>query len=391
MNRRWVPFAYGFRPFFLLAGVYAAVGMSAWLWTYNTGSSLLRSLPPQLWHSHEMLFGFIAAAVAGFVLTAVPSWTGSRGFAGAPLITLVILWFAGRIAFAFFNTLPLIVVISAEILFLPAVIVTIAPSLFRTRNRNMVLLLVIAAFWSADLVFLYAVHAGDVVTASAALRAGIDVILLLMTMIAGRVVPPFTANALRKRGMDVSFHSRKTIERGVFVAMIAYVAVDIFSAPRMTIVAVSAIAATLHLVRISGWHSIKSRHDPIVWILHIAYLWLPIGLTLRALSLSGGFAWAAHWQHALAAGAAATMILAIMTRASLGHTGRPLVAAPAITVAYVSLVLAIAVRVFGPALLPLSYTTILLAAGFLWVLAFLLFAIVYAPILLGPRVDGKSG
>ncbi len=224
MMRRWTPFAYGFRPFFLLAGVYAAVGMSAWLWTYPTGLSLFRSLPPQLWHSHEMLFGFIAAAVAGFVLTAVPSWTGSRGFAGAPLITLVILWFAGRIAFAFFNTLPLIVVISAEILFLPAVMVTIAPSLFRTRNRNMVLLLVIAAFWSADLVFLYAVHAGDVVTASAALRAGIDVILLLMTMIAGRVVPPFTANALRKRGMDVSFHSRKTIERGVFVAMIAYIA-----------------------------------------------------------------------------------------------------------------------------------------------------------------------
>ena len=391
MNKPWVPFAYGFRPFFLLAGVYAAVAMSVWLWTYPTGLSLFRSLPPQLWHSHEMLFGFIGAAVAGFVLTAVPSWTGRRGFAGTPLIALVILWFAGRTAFAFFDALPLIFVIAAEILFLPAVIVTIAPSLLRTHNRNMVLLLVIAAFWSADLVFLYAVHAGDVTTASAALRAGIDVILLLITMIAGRVVPPFTANALRKRGMDVSFRSRKTIERSVVVAMIAYIAVDVFSAPRMLIIAVSAIAATLHVVRISGWHSIKSRHDPVVWILHIAYLWLPIGLTLRALSLSGEFAWAAYWQHALAAGAAATMILAIMTRASLGHTGRPLEAAPATTVAYVSLVLAIAVRVFGPALLPLSYTTILLTAGSLWVLAFLLFVIVYAPILLGPRVDGKSG
>ena len=391
MNRSWVPFAYGFRPFFLLAGVYAAVGMSAWLWTYPTGLSLFRSLPPQLWHSHEMLFGFIGAAVAGFVLTAVPSWTGSRGFAGAPLITLVILWLAGRIAFAFFDALPLIVVISAEVLFLPAVMVTIAPSLFRTRNRNVVLLLVIAAFWAADLVFLYAVHAGDVVTASAALRAGIDVILLLMTIIAGRVVPPFTANALRKRGVDVSFHSRTAIERGVFVAMLAYIAVDVFSADRTLMITVSAIAAALHFARMTGWHSIKSRHDPIVWILHIAYLWLPIGLTLRVLSLSGGFAWAAYWQHALAAGAAATMILAIITRASLGHTGRPLVAAPATVVAYVSLVLAIAVRVFGPALLPFSYTTIVMAAGSLWVLTFLLFAIVYVPILIGARVDGKSG
>jgi uncharacterized protein involved in response to NO len=339
-----------------------------------------------------MLFGFIGAAVAGFVLTAVPSWTGSRGFAGAPLVTLVILWLAGRIAFAFFHLLPLDFVILAEALFLPAVIATIAPSLFRTRNRNMILLLVIAAFWAADLVFLYAVRSGDAVAASTALRAGIDVILILLTIIAGRVVPPFTANALRKQGMDVSMRSTKLIERGVLVAMIAYIVVDIFfSANRELLVAVSAIAAALHFVRMTGWHSLKSRHDPIVWILHIAYLWLPVGLTLRVLFLSGGFAWAAHWQHALAAGAAATMILAIMTRASLGHTGRPLTVSPLTTVAYVSLVLAVAVRVFGPVLLPMSYSTIVLLAGSLWLLTFLLFAVVYIPILVGPRVDGKSG
>ena len=391
MVRHWAPFAYGFRPFFLLAGAYAAVGMAAWLWAYITGSSPLQSLPPQVWHSHEMLFGFVGAAVAGFVLTAVPSWTGSRGFAGVPLIALVVLWCAGRIAFGFLDAMPIVFVMLAELLFLPAVIVTIAPSLFRTRNRNMVLLLVIAAFWVADLFFLRAVQAGDVVAASAALRAGIDVILFLITIIGGRVVPSFTANALRKRGMNVSLRSTRAVERGVFVAMIAYLAVDVLPANRMLVVSVSSIAAVLHFVRMNGWHSLKARHDPLVWILHIAYLWLPIGLTLKALFLSGGFAWAAYWQHALAAGAAATMILAIMTRASLGHTGRPLAVAPAIVVAYVSLVLAIAVRVFGPALLPVSYTAIVLAAGSLWVLTFLLFTIIYAPILLGPRADGKSG
>jgi uncharacterized protein involved in response to NO len=391
MNSRWVPFAYGFRPFFLLAGIYAAIGMSVWLWAYIAGWSPLPSLPPQLWHSHEMLFGFIAAAVAGFVLTAVPSWTGSRGFAGAPLVVLVMLWLAGRIAFAFFDEIPLDLVILAEVLFLPAVIVTIAPSLFRTRNRNIVLLLVIAAFWAADLVFLHAIRSGDIAAASAALRVGIDVILFLLTIIAGRIVPSFTANALRNQGMEVSLRSSKLIERGVFIAMLAYIAVDIFPAERMLVVAVSAIAAALHFVRMSGWHSLKSRHDPIVWILHIAYLWLPLGLALRAVFLSGGYVWAAFWQHALAAGAAATMILAVMTRASLGHTGRPLVVAPMTTVAYVSLALAIAVRVFGPALLPVSYMTNVVVAACLWVLAFTLFAIVYAPILLGPRVDGKSG
>lgn len=391
MIKRWTPFAYGFRPFFLLAGVYAAVGMMIWLWTYITGSLPFRALPPQLWHSHEMLYGFIGAAVAGFVLTAIPSWTGSRGFAGAPLVVLVILWLAGRIAFANNDLVPFIFVGVAEMLFLPAIIVTIAPSLFRTRNRNMVLLLVIAAFWATDLAFLYAVYTEDAAAASAALRTGINVILFLLTIIAGRVVPSFTANALRNRGVDVSLRSSKIIERGVFVAMIAYIAIDVFSADRMLVVAVSAVAAALHFVRITGWQSLRSRHDPIVWILHIAYLWMPIGLTLRALFLSGGFAWAAHWQHALAAGAAATMILAVMTRASLGHTGRPLVVSPVTTVAYVSIVLAVAVRVFGPALLPMSYTTIMVVAGSLWVLTFLLFTIVYVPILLGPRVDGKTG
>jgi uncharacterized protein involved in response to NO len=227
MNSRWVPFAYGFRPFFLLAGIYAAIGMSVWLWAYIAGWSPLPSLPPQLWHSHEMLFGFIAAAVAGFVLTAVPSWTGSRGFAGAPLVVLVMLWLAGRIAFAFFDEIPLDLVILAEVLFLPAVIVTIAPSLFRTRNRNIVLLLVIAAFWAADLVFLHAIRSGDIAAASAALRVGIDVILFLLTIIAGRIVPSFTANALRNQGMEVSLRSSKLIERGVFIAMLAYIAVDV--------------------------------------------------------------------------------------------------------------------------------------------------------------------
>jgi uncharacterized protein involved in response to NO len=338
-----------------------------------------------------MLFGFIAAAVAGFVLTAVPSWTGSRGFAGAPLIALVVLWFAGRLAFLFFDAVPFVLVGLAEMLFLPALIATIAPSLFRTRNRNAVLLLVIAALWAADLVFLYAVQANDVATASAALRAGIDVVLILLTIIAGRVVPPFTANALRKRGIEVSLRSTKAVEVGVLVAMFAYIAADVFSADRMVVVAVSAIAAALHFVRLSGWQGLKSRHDPIVWILHIGYLWIPIGLTLRALFLAGGFAWAAHWQHALAAGAAATMILSIMTRASLGHTGRELVVSPVTTAAYLSLVLAIVVRVFGPALLPVSYSATILLAGSLWVLTFILFAVVYVPILLGPRVDGKHG
>jgi uncharacterized protein involved in response to NO len=329
--------------------------------------------------------------VAGFVLTAVPSWTGSRGFAGVPLVVLTILWLAGRIGFAYFDHVPFVALGLMELLFLPAVIATIGPSLLRTHNRNLILLLVITAIWATDAAFLWATKTGDMIAASAALRTGINIVLLLVTIIAGRVVPPFTANALRKRGLNVSLRSNSIVERGVILAMLAYVAADLASADSRLVAVVSAIAALLHVWRMTGWHSLKTAKDPIVWILHVAYLWLPIGLALRVCSLTAGAVWAAHWQHALTAGAAATMILAIMTRASLGHTGRPLVVSPAITTAYISLVLAIAIRVLGSALLPMSYLTIVMLAGTLWTISFGLFAFVYLPILLRPRVDGKPG
>lgn len=391
MTRRFVLFAYGFRSFFLLAGIYAAIGMALWLWLQAKGSQPFTGVPANLWHSHEMLYGFIGAALAGFVLTAVPSWTGSRGFAGAPLVVLVLLWLAGRLAIAFFGDLPSIVTGLAELLFLPALVATIAPPLFRTRNRNRIVLLIIAALWVSDVVFVRALHEGNLAVASTALRAGIGIVLLLVTLIGGRIVPAFTANAVRKAGVDVSVRSRPFVEVSVFAAMVAYVLADVLVASPFVIALVSALAAVLHCLRLSGWHGLESRREPIVWILHLAYLWLPVGLAMRALFVGGGVAWAGHWQHALAAGAAGTMILAVMTRASLGHTGRPLSVNTTIVVAYVALLLGVAVRVFGPALLPTGYPLTLFTAGLLWVLAFTLFTIVYAPILIRPRVDGKPG
>jgi uncharacterized protein involved in response to NO len=391
MTQRFVPFAYGFRSFFLLAGIYAALGMVLWLWLQARGLQPFSGVPAYLWHSHEMLYGFIGAALAGFVLTAVPSWTGSRGFAGAPLVVLVILWLAGRLAFAFFGDLPIAVTAPAELLFLPVLIAIIAPPLFRSRNRNRVLLLIIAAVWASDVVFVSALHDGNVVTATTALRVGIGVVLLLVTLIGGRIVPAFTANAVRKAGIEVSVRSRPVIEVGVHVAMLVYIIAEALAMSPAVIALVAALAAVLHCLRMVGWHSLKSRREPIVWILHLAYLWLPVGLAMRALFLGAGIAWAGHWQHALAAGAAGTMILAVMTRASLGHTGRQLSVNTPIVVAYVALLLGVAVRVFGPALFATSYSATVLTAGFLWALAFVLFTVVYAPILLQPRVDGKPG
>jgi uncharacterized protein involved in response to NO len=390
-SKRFALFAYGFRPFFLLAGCYAIVSVLLWLWLYRTGTSLLPSMPSQLWHGHEMLFGFVGAAVAGFLLTAVPSWTGSRGFAGLPLVALTVIWILGRVAFALGGRIPPAVLAVAELSFVPALLVLVAPPVMRTANRNLPLLFVLATYWCFDAVFLWAVQQADAVLARQMLLATLNLVLLLITVIGGRIVPAFTGNALRARGVEVSLRARPLIERLTIGAMAALVLADLFRLPAGMAAAVAGVAALLHALRMAGWQTLRTFRDPIVWVLHAAYLWLPVGLALRALHALGGFGFAAHWMHALGTGAAATMILAVMTRAALGHTGRPLRVAPAIVGSYGLLIAAGILRVFGPAVLPVAYPLSVLLATAAWAAAFLLFVSVYTPILLRPRADGRPG
>lgn len=387
----WVPFAYGFRPFFLLAGLYAVASILAWLWVYRSGSGVSPGMLPQYWHGHEIIFGFVAAAIAGFLLTAVPSWTGSRGFAGPPLIALVVLWLAGRIVFMPGLDVPAWLLAVGELGFVPGLMLAIAPSLLRAANRNWPMLVLLAFFWVADAVFIHALTSRDHALASAALLAAMDVVLVLVTIIGGRIIPAFTGNALRASGSQVSMRSSPMVERLVLPAMFAVLLGDAFLPGSAATMGVVALAATLHLRRLSGWYGWRTVRQPIVWVLHVAYLWLPLGLVLKLAWLVGGFAWAAHWQHALGIGAAGLMILAVMTRASLGHTGRALRVGTPIAAAYGLLAMAAVVRVFGFALLPLDYPTVVLLAGILWLAAFIPYVVVYAPILLRPRADGRPG
>ncbi len=388
---RLVPFAYGFRPFFLAAGWYAVIAIGLWLWFYLAGIAPFGRLPAFQWHAHEMLFGFIAAAIAGFMLTAVPSWTGERGFAGRPLVLLASLWLAGRVAMACAGVLPFAVVAVAELAFMPALAATIAPSLLRTSNRNAPLLLVLFVFWAVDGAFLYALRDGDFLVASRALRLALDLVLVLVTVIGGRIVPAFTASALRRRGAEIRLRTHRAVEATAIGGMVVLVFADLVAPLHWITAAITLVTAGAHVARIAGWQTLKTFSEPIVWVLHAAYLWLPVGLLLKAAWLLAGWAWTAHWPHALGAGAAATMILAVMTRASLGHTGRPLVVARPIAWAYALLIAAAAVRVFGPAVLPLSYGHVIACAAVLWIAAFLLYVRVYTPILLLPRADGKPG
>ena len=384
-------FAYGFRPFFLAAGLYAVISIGAWLWTYRHGGLPLPPLPPQYWHGHELIFGFTSAAIAGFLLTAVPSWTGRSGFAGNRLITLVALWLAGRFAFFMGNVLPDPLLAVAELSFVPALALTLAPSLLNSGNRNMPMLFVLAAFWICDAAFVLGMYRTDPVLSRTALYASLDLVLLLITIIGGRIVPAFTGNALRAAGRNASLRSGKLITRLAIGSMIAYGLCDVLAGDGPLTAVVAAIAAVLQLWRISGWKGWRAAGQPVVWVLHVAYAWLPMGLALRAAWIAGGFSWAAHWQHALGAGAAGMMIVAVMTRAALGHTGRPLQVHGSIAIAYGLLALSVVVRVFGATTLPLQYSSVVLLAGILWISAFIPYLVVYTPILVRPRADGKPG
>jgi uncharacterized protein involved in response to NO len=384
-------FDYGFRPFFLLSGIYALTIIPVWLFRFAHAATPFGALPAMYWHSHEMLYGFVMAAVAGFLLTAVPSWTGARGFAGRPLMILVGLWLLGRVAMSTVDAVPFWLTAASELALLPALLTLVAPPIFRSANRNAPLLVIVCVLWLIDGAFLIGLQRGDAALAGGAMRLAIDLVLILVTVIGGRIVPAFTANALRQRGEAVSTVTRRWLEFVVIGAMIAIAITDVFAPDSFLSGSLAALAALAHVTRLSGWRSFRTRGQPILWVLHVAYAWLPVGLALKASALLGGAAWAMKWQHALTAGVFATMILAVMTRASLGHTGRPLAVPRSIALAYLLLTIGTLLRVFGVSFFPERYLLTVTLSGLAWVLCFGIFVVVYAPILWSPRADGKPG
>ena len=239
-------FDYGFRPFFLLCGVYALAIIPVWLFRFAHAATPFGALPAMYWHSHEMLYGFVMAAVAGFLLTAVPSWTGARGFAGRPLMFVVILWILGRVAMSTVGSVPFWLTASAELALLPAFCCLLAPPIFRSANRNAPLLVVVGVLWLIDVAFLLGLHRGDAALAGGAMRLAIDLVLILVTVIGGRIVPAFTANALRQRGESVSTVTYRPLEIAVIGAMIAIAITDVFAPDSIVEWFAGRIAALAH-------------------------------------------------------------------------------------------------------------------------------------------------
>lgn len=379
--------AKGFRPFFLLAGGFAALIMLLWLLALAGRVHVDSYLGAMYWHAHEMVFGFVAAVLAGFLLTAVANWTQRETAVGGPLIVLVALWLAGRVAFAAAAVLPVPVVAVADLAFLPALAVVVGRALVGAKNRrNYAVLGVVLALWLADL----AIHLdGNRILAGWLWRAtlgALDVVTLLILLISARVFPMFTRNATQV----ASIRNVPALDMATVAAMAALAITDVAFPETRAGTALAGATAALALARSVPWGARHTARHPLLWILHAGHAWIVIGLGLRVAAAFTGRVTASSAVHALTVGAIGCTTLGMMARVSLGHSGRTLVAPYPVALAFGALVLAGIVRVLGPFSLSI-YPAMLYLSGTLWSLAFATFTVVYARILVRPRIDGRPG
>jgi uncharacterized protein involved in response to NO len=375
-------FSYGFRPFFLFAAIYAGLVIPLWLAVFAGEMRLPSAFAPRDWHVHEMLFGYVGAVIAGFLLTAVPNWTGRLPIQGRPLAVLFAAWLAGRCAVALSAELGWVAAMMLDALFLMLLAAAAAREIVAGRKwSNLKVVGIVSLLAAVNVAFHVEAHFAGIAEYST--RAGIAVVVTLVGLIGGRIVPSFTRNWLARRGegrMPAPF------ARFDAVAMAAgLVALTLWTAAPNGPFAAAAlcVAGALHLVRLARWAGERTFADRLVLILHVAYAFIPAGYFLGALAAldlvppSAGV-------HAWTGGAIGTMTLAVMTRASLGHTGRSLSASRATQAIYLAIVVAALARVCA-ALEPAHADLLLPVAGGAWMLAFLGFASVYAPLLCGPR------
>ena len=378
----------GFRPFFLGGAVWALVVVVLWVCSLSGALTLPTGFEPLAWHRHEMLFGYLGAVIAGFLMTAIPNWTGRLPLAGAPLAGLAGLWLAARLAVLFSSaTGPLIAAI-LDAGFLVVLVAVCAREVFAAKNRNVPIVLVVLLFAIANAVD-HAQAIGAAVPDGIGWRGGFSLVLILISLIGGRIIPSFTRNWLVKQKRMSALPGQPGIYDKATIAITALALLAWTIVPNTVWTgALLVIAGVAQLVRLARWQGIRTASDPLVFILHVGYVWLPIGLLLLGASHFTTTILPTMGLHALAAGAMATMTLAVMTRATLGHTGRELRADGWTTAIYVLVTLGALLRVAAP-VIPFDYMHLIECAGALWGAAFLLFVGVYGPKLLGPRPDGR--
>jgi len=377
----------GFRPFYLGAALFAGVSVPLWVGVYLASAPLPTAYPAYLWHMHEMLFGFGLAVMAGFLLTAVRNWTGLPTPSGFALASLFVLWLAGRVIAITGPGLLYLVVDSA---FLPWLAICLAVPIWRAGNfRNAFVVVVLTALWLCNLAFHAA--AENVISAAhlqTSITVAADVVLLLMIVIGGRIIPVFSANAvdgLRPRTWRVV--EAASIGLVLLITMLDIAAPLANDAMRLVQTWILSAAGAAHLLRLIGWRVWQTRSNMLLLMLPLSYLWIPIHLLLRGYFGGAPGVLTSVAAHALFVGAMAGLMLSMMTRSALGHTGRPLRAGWAETACFIFIQFAALLRVAGPWVIPGQPALPIVLAAVFWCAAFGSFALAYTPILTRPRIE----
>jgi uncharacterized protein involved in response to NO len=375
-------FAYPFRIFFLSLALWALLLVPLWLGLLLAQWPLPLALAPLHWHQYEMLFGLLTAGVAGFLLTAVCAWTQSSGLRGGSLLGLWLVWLLGRLALMWGGQLPGWLAMLPDLLFLPLVMFDAGRRIVAVRQwRQLPLLVVLLMLWLLQVAFL--IRPSVLISAAALIVA-----IALMGVVGGRITPAFSNNWLRARGEAPVAISPGWLDSTLLVTVVLLIPALLLQRELM-LIALALLAAALWLLRLALWRGWRMAAEPLLWILHLSLLWIPVALLLLAGSALGWWPPVA-WLHAAAIGAMASLILGVMSRVALGHTGRPLRLPPGMVTAFVALQLAALLRLstaFG--WLPWQ-AGVGASAGF-WMLAFALFLWRYSGVLMSPRVDGKAG
>ncbi|MCK6417558.1 MAG: NnrS family protein [Alphaproteobacteria bacterium] len=377
-------FGRGFRPFFFFGALYSVISLALWGGFYAG-----YVVPPYFmldavsWHAHEMIYGFSMAIVAGFLLTAVANWTGGAPARQMHLAGLCLLWLLGRIVMHFDFGLPAWAIIVVESAFIPALALSLAIPLIRSWNkRNFIFLTLLSVLFACDLWFLLTIN-------MAALHVALMMILIMVSLIGGRIIPAFTVAALRRKGIEAYQTPQMKMDMAALASLVAVALCLIFAKDTPILGIAAGISCLIHGLRMRHYHTLKAFDDPLVWILHAGYGWLVVGLGLLALTGFGLLSVTAVI-HALTAGSIGSMILGMICRVTLGHTGRELKVVALTTLSFFAIQVTAIARVFGPILMPDHMNEWIIGSAALWSLCFAAYLWVYSPMLFAPRPDGRE-